>query len=340
MSWVATAVVGGTVVGSLISADAAGDASQIQADATNAATAANTQASASSIEEQRRQFDINTQLLKEQNAQGRLDYDQQRADYERAYGDNRRDFERQYADTRSDYERARADIQPYREAGVSALSNLRGMLDSGPAFKKFTLEDFWEDPVTKASYQVGLDEGTKAINSMAGARGGRNSGATLKALTKFGTDYTGTQAAGSAARFASEQDREAAGFNNKFGRYATVASMGSGPSPNSAYVNGTNLPGGPAAPTGTAGAQAQLGAQNAATVGQLMTGTAGANGQLLTGGANARGAAAITQANNFSGGINTVGNWFSQQATLDKILNANRNRPQAISGSYDGYNTW
>lgn len=38
-------------------------------------------------------------------------------------------------------------------------------------------------------YQFGLDEGAKTVQASAAARGGLNSGATLKALTKFGNDY-------------------------------------------------------------------------------------------------------------------------------------------------------
>jgi len=42
-------------------------------------------------------------------------------------------------------------------------------------------------------YQFGLDEGKKAVEASAAARGGLNSGATLKALTKFGTNYADQQ---------------------------------------------------------------------------------------------------------------------------------------------------
>ena len=42
-------------------------------------------------------------------------------------------------------------------------------------------------------YQFGLDEGTKAVQASAAARGGLNSGATLKSLQKFGTDYADQQ---------------------------------------------------------------------------------------------------------------------------------------------------
>jgi len=42
-------------------------------------------------------------------------------------------------------------------------------------------------------YQFGLDQGKRAVESSAAARGGLNSGATLKALTKFGNDYADQQ---------------------------------------------------------------------------------------------------------------------------------------------------
>ena len=42
-------------------------------------------------------------------------------------------------------------------------------------------------------YQFGLDEGAKTVQASAAARGGLNSGATLKALTKFGNNYADQQ---------------------------------------------------------------------------------------------------------------------------------------------------
>jgi hypothetical protein len=42
-------------------------------------------------------------------------------------------------------------------------------------------------------YQFGLDEGTKAVQASAAARGGLNSGATLKALQQYGTNYADQQ---------------------------------------------------------------------------------------------------------------------------------------------------
>jgi len=152
----------------------------------------------------------------------------------------------------------------------------------GSLNRKFTLADFWDDPVTKASYQMGLDQGVKGINNMAGARGGRNSGATLKALTRFGTDYTGGQAAGSQARYVNDQ-------TNTYNRYAGLSG------------------------TGQVATQATSAAgQNAANTISGLTSSLG----------NARGASAISSGNAWSGALGNIANNYQQQGMLDKILNS------------------
>jgi hypothetical protein len=119
-------------------------------------------------------------------------------------------------------------------------------------------------------YQFRLNEGQKGIDRRIGAMGLRNSGAALKAMTRFGQDYASNE------------------FGNVFNRLSGAAGTGQ-------------------AATNTGAA---LGAQNAQTVGGLMSGLG-----------NARGAAAISGANAMGGALNTVGNYFGQQQMLDKILN-------------------
>lgn len=46
---------------------------------------------------------------------------------------------------------------------------------------------------SQPGYQFGLDEGNKSVQASAAARGGLNSGATLKALLKFGQNYADQQ---------------------------------------------------------------------------------------------------------------------------------------------------
>jgi hypothetical protein len=67
------------------------------------------------------------------------------------------------------------------------------------------VSDFWNDPVVQLGYQSGLDLGTKALKNAAPLTTGLDSGAALKELTKFGTDYTGMKAGDSYARFTNDQ---------------------------------------------------------------------------------------------------------------------------------------
>ena len=169
----------------------------------------------------------------------------------------------------------------------------------GDLLKKFTLADFWDDPVTQASYQQGLDQGTKALENMAGARGNRNSGAQLKALTRFSTDYTGNQAAGSQARYVGDQ-------TNLYNRLAGIAGSGQ------TAVN-----------TGV-----QAGQNTANTVSGLLTSQG-----------NARGAAAISRGNAIGGAIQNVGNIFANQSGGQFNPNASYNAAGQFTPFYAGYDS-
>lgn len=71
----------------------------------------------------------------------------------------------------------------------------------GSLTRNFTMADRDADPVYQSGLQFGLDEGTKGINRQAAAGGNFLSGATLKALTRFGNDYGSTKANESYNRF-------------------------------------------------------------------------------------------------------------------------------------------
>lgn len=76
----------------------------------------------------------------------------------------------------------------------------------GSLLKKFTADDLNADPVYQSGLQFGLDEGTGAINARAIAGGGYDSGATLKALTRFANDYGSTKAGDSYGRFMNDKN--------------------------------------------------------------------------------------------------------------------------------------
>jgi len=62
-------------------------------------------------------------------------------------------------------------------------------VDSGSLLRPFTGADVANEP----GYQFGLSEGNKGIDRAASAAGRYDSGATLKALTRYGQDYAGTK---------------------------------------------------------------------------------------------------------------------------------------------------
>jgi len=76
------------------------------------------------------------------------------------------------------YQTTRQDLAPWREAGVTANNHLMQIIQAGPG-------EFEASP----GYQFRLQEGQKAIERSAAARGMQLSGPTLRALEQFGQDY-------------------------------------------------------------------------------------------------------------------------------------------------------
>lgn len=130
---------------------------------------------------------------------------------------------------------ANQELAPYRQAGAQALGNL-GKLTMDPG------------------YQFGLDEGLRAVNANAAARGMGNSGATLKALTRFANDYATTK------------------YNDAFSRQFNLANLGANAGTQVAnnYLNLGNA--NAAAQIGTANRQSQLLGQGIGAIGMASTG--------------------------------------------------------------------
>jgi hypothetical protein len=197
MSWVAVAVAGVGVLNAAVSSKAAKDASSAQSGA-----------SAESIAEQRRQYDL-----------------------------------------------SRADLAPYREAGAAAIPRMRDLLGIGSG--EFTPEQIMQsDP----GYQFRLDQGNKAIENAARARGMYYSPATVKELLRYGQDYSSGE------------------YGNIYNRLAGISGTGQ-----------------TATTTG-----AGLGANYAGNVGNLLTGAANARGAAGIGAANAWGNAFSNIGNYFA----------------------------------------
>lgn len=114
------------------------------------------------------------------------------------------------------YNQNRADMQPWREAGMGALSQLTAGLNPGGEFNRnFSMADFQADP----GYAFRQAEGQKAIDNSAAARGSSLSGATLKALTRFGQDTA-------SAEYQNSYNRWNNDVSSRFNRISGVAGTG------------------------------------------------------------------------------------------------------------------
>lgn len=141
------------------------------------------------------------------------------------------------------YEEGVARQQPWLQAGQNALAKLVTASDYTP----FGMSQFQADP----GYAFRLSEGQKALERSAAARGGLLSGATGKALTRYGQDM-GSQE-----------------YMNAFNRYQAERQARLGPLQSLAGVGQTAANTLGTAGQNYAGAANALGMTNAANLGNL-----------------------------------------------------------------------
>jgi len=165
----------------------------------------------------------------------------------------------------------REDMQPWREAGTVALNRLTGGVAPGGEFAKdFTLADFQRDP----GYQFRMSEGAGAVEGSAAARGGVLSGATLKALSRFGQDFASNEYGNAYNRFNSDR-------NQRWNRLSSIAGIG------------------------------QTATRDVATMGSQVAGQVADN--MMQAG-NARASGYVGRANAISGGVNTLAGLYGMGA--------------------------
>lgn len=161
------------------------------------------------------------------------------------------------------FQQQREDFAPWRQAGTAAVNRLAQLLgvsedSSAPGYgsllRTFTRSDFQADP----GYQFRLDEGRRALETSAAARGGLLSGRTLKDLTSYGQGLASQEYQNAYNRFNNDQTTI---FNRLSGLAGTgqqanntLAALGS----NTASQVGSNIIG-----AGNAAAAGQVGAANA-----------------------------------------------------------------------------
>lgn len=132
------------------------------------------------------------------------------------------------------FEQQRADYAPYMQAGYGALGKINALLQDPTSITS--------DP----SYGFQFDEGLKALNSGAAARGMSQSGAADKARIRYGQDYGASKLDQTFNRYASVAglgQTATQGSANAAGNYGQQAGnnlIGMGNARGSAYMGGAN----------------------------------------------------------------------------------------------------
>lgn len=110
----------------------------------------------------------------------------------------------------------RKDMEPWRNAGIGALSQLTAGTAPGGEFQKtFSLSDFTADP----GYQFRVNEGMRGLEGSAAARGNLLSGGMLKALTRYGQDAASQEYGNAYNRFNND-------LTTRFNRLSSLAGTG------------------------------------------------------------------------------------------------------------------
>lgn len=143
----------------------------------------------------------------------------------------------------------------------------------GSLLRKFGQSDLEGDVVYNTGLQFGLDEGVKGLNRLASSRGGLDSGATLKALTRYANDYGTTKAEGAYNRFNTDKGMT-------YGFLSGQQGVGLNATDRTQSLNTGLLGQAIGAQQGAAGAQAAYGVQGASALNQ---GIQGGIGNLLYG---------------------------------------------------------
>jgi hypothetical protein len=190
------------------------------------------------------------------------------------------------ADSGRKYESAMREnaqaFNPWIDAGKSSLEMLMRGLMGGQGAQQFT--DAYR---SLPGYQAGIDTGITALDRSAAARGMTKSGAQMKALSKFGSDY---------------EDQRSGQYMN---RLATMGTQGLSAQGSQVGTIGTGLQGQLGADTGAADMmyraagtvpQGIIGAQNASNAGSQNMLNMGMQGlSMLTGGLGGGGSSFLGQ---------------------------------------------
>lgn len=181
------------------------------------------------------------------------------------------------------YEEGVARQQPFLEAGQGALNQL---IPLASQYTQFGMDQFQQDP----GYQFRLEEGMKALDRQAAARGGLISGSALKAAQRFGQGLASQE------------------YQNAFNRYQVERTAQLQPLQSLAGVGQTT-----AQQIGAAGQQ--YGQAGSNVLGQMASNV----GNLMTAGAQARASGYVGGANALTGALGTGLNFYQNQQLVNAL---------------------
>jgi len=200
----------------------------------------------------------------------------------------------------------RADLAPYREGGTTAQNQLMTLLGIGgdqnaQGYGKYARDFGMSDFTTDPGYQFRLEQGMRALNASAAAKGMGMSGANIKGATEYGQNL-GSQE-----------------YTNAFNRYQANRTAQLAPL-QSLYAGGQAAAAGSAAQAGALGSN----------LGQTYTGLGQGLGQAAVAGGNAQASGYLNSANAVTNALNQGMSSYTMNNYLNRISNQN---PYAYSPS-------
>jgi len=219
----------------------------------------------------------------------------QEAAAERSAAAQREAADKSIAAQREMFDIGRADLAPYRQGGTTAQNQLMTLLGIGgdttaQGYGKYARDFGMSDFTTDPGYQFRLEQGMRALNASAAAKGMGMSGANIKGATEYGQNL-GSQE-----------------YQNAFNRYQTNRAAQLDPL---FKLYG----GGQAAAAGSASQAGALG-QN---LGQTYTGLGQGLGQAAVASGNAQASGYINQANAVTNALNQGMSSYMQGQYLNRL---------------------
>lgn len=224
------------------------------------------------------------------------------------------------------YQQIRNDLQPFRDEGVTALSGLNSLgapIDPAKLQEltaKYPVQWDGSQAALEATpgYQFTREQGLKAVENSASARGQGISGNQLRAAGEYSTGLANQT-------YGDQYNRYLQGMGAYLGQNQQIFNM----------LLGANSQG-----FNQLLARAQLGSNAAAQTGSFGTTAAGQVGANTVGAGNALAAGTVGSANALAGGVQGLGNAYAQYSIFNRLFpGTNPNDPSVgssppIQGNY------